>query len=170
MSESRFSFSFGPKLEDTLNDVIPSGAFYKTVTLTPKDDVFAESSETIFISLTNAPYYSAVPPIDIAVALSDNELVPPALSLRLASSTNGVFDLTLGSAATRLFNIEASSDFTEWHPFGPFGTLLTATNLTHLLDLMPTNAPYLFFRARQQDRADGGGGGIQLRFDGRSVC
>ncbi len=148
MSDSRLSFSFGPKLEDTLNDVIPSGAFYKTVTLTPKDDVFAEGSETIFISLTNAPYYSAVPPIDIAVALSDNELVPPALSLRLASSTNGVFDLTLGSAATRLFNIEASSDFTEWHPFG---TLLTATNLTYLLDLMPTNAPYLFFRARQQE-------------------
>jgi len=148
MSDSRLSFSFGPKLEHTLNDVIPSGAFYKTVTLTPKDDVFVEGSETISISLLNAPYYSAVPPINVLIAFSDNEPVPPALSLRLANPMNGVFDLTLGGAATRLFNIEASSDFTVWHSFG---TLLTATNLTHLLDLMPTNAPYLFLRARQQE-------------------
>jgi len=128
--------------------VIPTGAYSATVTVTPKDDVFVEGWETISISLTNTPYYSAVPATNVAITLSDNEPVPPPLGLRLANPTKDVFDLALGGAATRLFNIETSSDFNVWQPFA---TLLTATTTTHLLDVMPTNAPYLFFRARQQE-------------------
>jgi len=47
-----------------------------------------------------------------------------------------------------LFTIEASGNLSAWQPIA---TLLTVTNSTRLLDRMPTNAPQLFFRARQQD-------------------
>lgn len=128
--------------------VIPAGAFFTTVTVTPKDDVFVEGSEVISISLTNMPHYNVVPPIIGIVTLADNEPVPPPLGLGLASPTNGVFALSLDGAATRLFNIEASSDFSVWQPFA---SLLTVTNTARLLELMPTSPPYLFFRARGQD-------------------
>ena len=127
--------------------VIPAGAFSRTVMLTPKDDAFAEGSETISISLTITPYYNAVPATNIVITLSDNEMNPPTLNLGLVNPANGVLALTLDGPATRLFNVEASSDFSTWQPFA---NLLTFTNTARLLDFIPTNAPYLFFRARQE--------------------
>jgi hypothetical protein len=127
--------------------VISAGAFSATVTLTPRDDALAENPETISISLTNTSYYNATPATNVTVALSDNEPAPPSLSLQLVSPTDGLFDLTLSGAASRLFSIETSSNLSAWQPFT---SLLTVTNTTRLLDRMPTNAPHLFFRARQQ--------------------
>jgi len=128
--------------------VIPIGASSATVTLVPKDDAFVQGSETISISLTNTPYYSAVPATNLTVTISDDEPVPPPLSLRVTSPTNGVLDLTLDGPAIGLFNVETSSDFNLWQSFA---TLLTVANTARLFDLIPTNAPYLFFRARQQE-------------------
>ena len=97
--------------------VIPAGAFSATVTLTPGDDALAEGAETIWISLTNTSYYNAVPATTVAVTFSDNEPVPPSLSLQFVSPSNGLFDLTLSGAASRLFTIEASSNLSTWQPF-----------------------------------------------------
>jgi len=88
------------------------------------------------------------PAASVIVTLSDDEPAPPSLSLQLVSPTNGLFDLALNGAATRLFTIETSSNFNVWQPLT---TLLTISNATHLLDQMPTNAPHLFFRARKQE-------------------
>jgi hypothetical protein len=128
--------------------VIPAGAFSATRTLTPKDDSLSEGTESISISLTNTPYYSAAPATSVVVTLLDDEPVPPSLSLQLVSPTNGLFDLALSGAATRLFVIETSTNFNVWQPLT---TLLTISNATHFVDQMPTNAPSVFFRARQQE-------------------
>jgi hypothetical protein len=128
--------------------VIPAGAFSATVTLTPRDDALADGTETISISLTNTPYYNAGPATNLSVTLSDNEAAPPPLSLQLVNPTNGLIDLTLSGAATRLFTIETSSNFRTWQPFT---RMLTISNASEFLDRMLTNAPYLFFRARQQE-------------------
>jgi len=128
--------------------VIPAGAFSATRTPTPIDDPLSEGTESISISLTNTPYYNAAPATSVILTLSDNEPAPPSLSLQLVSLTNGLIDLTLSGAATRLFAIETSSNFNVWQPVT---TLLTISNATHFLDQMPTNAPHLFFRAREEE-------------------
>jgi hypothetical protein len=128
--------------------VIPAGAFSASVTLTPRDDALAEGSETISISLTNTSYYNATPATNVIVTLSDNEPVPPPLSLQLASPSNGLFDLTLSGPATRVLTVETSSNLMGWQPFA---TLLTVTNSVRLLDWMPANTPQLFFRAKLEE-------------------
>lgn len=126
--------------------VIPAGSSNATITLTPRDDAFIEGTETVSLSLFDTAGYNAGPGTNALVTLADNESAPPPLSLQLASPTNGLFDLTLTGAATRLFSIETSSNLTTWQSFA---SLVTVSNSGRLLDRMPTNVPMLFFRARE---------------------
>ena len=128
--------------------VIPTGSFTANISITPRDDTDAEGIEIVSLDIFDTAGYAAGPGTNAVIALIDNEPAPPPLNLRLASPVNGLFDLTLTGAATRLFAIETSSNLTGWQPFT---TLLTISNSTRLLDQMPTNAPHLFFRARQQE-------------------
>lgn len=125
--------------------VIPAGSFSTNVSLVPRDDTFAEGTETISISLTDTAYYNANPPTNLVFTLLDDEPAPPPLALELASPTNGQYALTLSGAATRVFDIEASRDLTTWEPFT---ILINATGTNRLTELINTNVPHLFFRAR----------------------
>ena len=100
------------------------------------------------LTLFDTAGYNARPGTNSLVTLADNESAPPLLSLQLSNPTNGLFDLTLTGPSTRLFSIETSSNFATWQSFA---TLLTVGNSVRLLDSMPTNAPNLFFRARQEE-------------------
>ena len=128
--------------------VVPAGSFTANITLTPQDDAFAEGAETVSLTLFDTAGYNAGPGTNVLVTLADNEPAPPPLGLQLISPTNGLFDLTLTGPATRLFSIETSSNLATWQSFA---TLLAVSNSARLLDRMPTNAPHLFFRARQQE-------------------
>jgi hypothetical protein len=126
--------------------VIPAGSSNASITLTPQDDAFIEGTETVSLSLFATAGYNAGPGTNALVTLADNESAPPPLSLQLISPTNGLFDLTLTGPATRLFSIETSSNLSTWQSFA---SLVTVSNSVRLLDRMPTNAPMLFFRARE---------------------
>ena len=126
--------------------VIPAGSSNANITLTPQDDAFVEGTETVSLSLFDTAGYNASPGTNALVTLADNESAPPPLSLQLISPTNGLFDLTLTGPATRLFSIETSSNLSTWQSFA---SLVTVSNSVRLLDRMPTNAPMLFFRARE---------------------
>jgi hypothetical protein len=126
--------------------VIPAGSSNANITLTPQDDAFVEGTETVSLSLFDTAGYNASPATNAVVTLADNESAPPPLSLQLISPTNGLFDLTLTGPATHLFSIETSSNLVAWQSFA---SLVTVSNSVRLLDRMPTNAPILFFRARE---------------------
>lgn len=126
--------------------VIPAGSFNANITLTPQDDAFVEGTETASLSLFDTAGYNAGLATNALVTLADNESAPPSLSLQLISPTNGLFELTLTGSATRLFSIETSTDLATWQSFA---SLVTVSNSVRLLDRMPTNAPMLFFRARE---------------------
>ena len=126
--------------------VIPAGSSNASITLTPQDDAFIEGTETVSLSLFDTTGYNAGPGTNALLTLADNESAPPSSSLQLTSPTNGLFDLTLTGPATRLFSIETSSNLATWQSFA---SLVTVSNSVRLLDLMPTNAPMLFFRARE---------------------
>ncbi len=125
--------------------VIPTGSSNANVTVTPREDSAVEGTETISLSLFDTAGYSASITTNLIVNLTDNESSPPVLSLGLITPAAGEFQLTLTGPATRAYNVEASANLADWQPFT---TLLTTTNRVRLVDLMPTNSVYLFFRAR----------------------
>lgn len=128
--------------------VIPAGSFNASIMLTPQDDVFVEGTETVSLSLFDTAGYNAGPGTNALMTLADNDSAPPPTSLQLISPTNGLFELTLTGPATRLFTIETSSNLATWQSFA---SLVTVSNSVRFLDQMPTNAPHLFFRVRQQE-------------------
>ena len=127
--------------------VIPAGSSNANITVTPRDDSAVEGSETVSVTLFDTASYNIGVGTNAVVTISDNEVAPPPLSLMLVSPASGQFELTLTGAATRVYAIEASANLDLWQAFT---MLLTTTNTARIVDSMPTNAPHLFFRARQQ--------------------
>lgn len=126
--------------------VIPAGAFFNNITLTPRDDAAAEGTETVELSLFDTTGYRLGASTSALVTILDNEPIPPRPSLQITSPANGMFELTLTGPATRLFEIETSVSLTNW---APITTLITSTNGTaRLTEATATN--HRFFRARQE--------------------
>lgn len=123
--------------------VIPAGSLSANVVVTPRDDLVAEGTETVAISLFDTPAYNSGG--DASITLMDNETAPPPARLSLAKAMSGQFELTLTGAATRLYAIEASSDLSSWQYLT---TLINPTGTNRLTDRI--DRPHLFFRARQE--------------------
>ncbi len=126
--------------------IIPAGSLNANIAVTPQEDLFAEGTETVSVTLFNTSGYDAGPGTNALVSLADNEAAPPPLSLRLTNPTTNLLDLTLTGPATRVFTLEASTNLVTWETFT---TLISTTNSARLIDLMPTNPSMLFFRARE---------------------
>lgn len=126
--------------------VVPAGSSNANITVTPREDSAVEGTEIISLALFDTAGYSASITTNLFVNLADNESSPPALSLDLIAPSTGEFQLTLTGAATRAYSVEASVNLVDWQTFT---MLVTTTNSVRLLDLLPTNSPYLFFRARE---------------------
>ena len=126
--------------------LIPAGASSAITILTPKDDSFAEGTESISLSLSTTASYNVGPGTNAFITLLDDEPPPPALNLRLATLPNAGYALTVAGAATRIVEIDVSSDLRTWQPLT---TMLNATGMNTLFDVLSPNDQALFFRARQ---------------------
>jgi hypothetical protein len=127
--------------------VIPAGAFSNNVVLTPINDVFAEGTESFSISITNTSYYNAGPQTNVTITLLDNDASPPPLSLQLVSPSSGKYEVTLTGAATQPYVVESSTDLSGWQPLT---TLIDEAGTVRLTEMIGTNSPQLFFRARPE--------------------
>jgi len=126
--------------------IIPAGSSNTNVRVTPREDSAAEGIETVSLTLFDTAAYSVGVGTNAVVNLADNEVSPPPLGLNIVNPSSGEFELTLTGPATRAYTLEASPDFNVWQAFT---VLLTTTNSARVVELMPTNSPYLFFRARE---------------------
>lgn len=125
--------------------VIPIGALSATVAVSPVDDSLSEGSETIWISIGDASHYSPGAGTNALLTLADNEVMPPALTLGLTLPGNGQYALNVSGAASRVVEIESSSDLTNWQPLT---TMINASGTNRFYETIANNSP-LFFRARQ---------------------
>ena len=127
--------------------VIPAGSSNTSIAVIPKDDVASEGNETVSLSLFETAGYNALTITNVSLTLSDNDPTPSTTFLDLRLPGAGQLELTLRGPATRAYTIEATPDFNAWQYLT---TLVNLTGTNWLHDVMPTNAPYLFFRARYE--------------------
>ena len=127
--------------------VIQAGASNASIAVVAKDDVASEGIETVRLSLFETTGYDALTTSNVSLTLSDNDAAPSPTLLNLKLPVPGQLELTLRGPATRAYTIEATSDFTSWQYLT---TLINVTGTNRLNDVVPTNAPYLFFRARYE--------------------
>ena len=127
--------------------VIPAGTNSTPITVTPKDDGAVEGDESVRLSLFDNTGYHVGPSTNAMALILDDELNVPPLGLKISSPAGGQFELTLNGPATRVCEIETSTDFISWQSLT---TLLNLTGTTRLTENVETNRPYLFFRARQE--------------------
>ncbi len=126
--------------------VIPAGAFNADIVVTPQDDLAAEGSEVLTLSLNDTAGYNASPSTNASIMISDNEPNPPPLALELTLPTAGELRLNLTGQATRLCDVQTSTDLNSWKLWT---TLINSNNVAQILEPLDTNAARLFFRARQ---------------------
>jgi hypothetical protein len=124
--------------------LIPAGSASASVTVVPADDTLAEGVENVSVSIASASYFSVVTTTNVSLTLADNEATPPALSLQLATGSSGQFVLTASGAATRVVEIETSSDLMNWQPLT---LMVNASGTNRLHETFGTSAQV--FRARQ---------------------
>lgn len=127
--------------------VFPAGASNADIIVTPQDDLAAEGSEVVILSLNDAAGYNAFPSTNASIAVSDNEPNPPPLALGLSFPTINELRLTLTGPATRLYDIHTSTDLNSWTPWT---TLINSNGVKQIFEPLDTNAARLFFRAQQQ--------------------
>ena len=94
--------------------LIPAGANSTGVTVTPIDDLWAEGTETISVSLFDSSYYNTSGSTNLSISLADNEPLPVPLSLQLNAAASSQYALTVTGPATRVVDIESSSNLTTW--------------------------------------------------------
>lgn len=128
--------------------VIPAGASGADIIVTPEDDLAAEGNETVTLALNEAASYNASPSPSASITISDNEPSPPSFALELSLPGSGELRLNLTGPATRLYDVQASSDFNSWTPWT---TLINSNGFAQILELLDTNVAPLFFRAKQAD-------------------
>ena len=121
----------------------PKGMASLTVNVTPTDDALAEGDEHLDVRLLESPAYQFIG-TGVRLTITDNETAPPPLTLALPN----IQELSFTAAASRLLRVESSADLINWLPFT---TLPSFTGTTRLTELAPTNAPFLFLRARAND-------------------
>ncbi len=122
---------------------IPAGASSATVTLIAEDDTISEGPEKISISLASTAFLNADPGTNVDVTLLDDEPNPPLPALQINNNSSSTYELIVTGPATRLYEIESSSDLTTWQPL----TTLVNWNGTGRLT-EEIQAGRLFFRAR----------------------
>src|SRR5207244_3187488 len=93
---------------------IPAGAYSTSVAVVAKDDALSEGTETITISLASTAFWDAGPTTNATLTLLDDEPDPPRPTLQISSDGSGRYDLTLTGAASRLYDLEASTDLMSW--------------------------------------------------------
>lgn len=127
--------------------VIPAGAASANIAVVPKEDAAAEGNETVTLSLYETSGYNALTTSNVSLTLSDNDATPSPTLLNLKLPLAGQLELSLRGPATRAYTIETTPDFTSWQYLT---TLINVSGTNRLNDVVPTNAPYLFFRARYE--------------------
>ena len=124
--------------------VIPAGATSATAVVTPLDDLLAEGTEIVSVTLGEASYYNLGASTNVTLTIADNEPAPPPLGLGLALTGNRGYALTVTGAATRVVDIETSTNLTSWESFT---TMINASGTNRLYETVGRTP--LFFRARQ---------------------
>ena len=123
--------------------LIPAGSVSASVLVSPIDDALAEGVENISVAIASASYFNAAA-TNVSLTLADNEAAPPALSVQLAAGAAGQFVLTAAGAATRVVEIETSSDLINWQPLT---AMVNASGTNRLYETFSASAQ--FFRAKQ---------------------
>src|SRR5207244_1297291 len=108
------------------------------------DDRLWPGTESVRLSRSSAAYYNLGPDTNVTVTLADNEAAPPALGLGLTLTWNGGYVLTVAGPATRVVDIETSSNLVTWQPLT---TMINASGTNRLYENVGNSR--LFFRARQ---------------------
>jgi hypothetical protein len=126
--------------------VIPAGAPSTTVAVTPLNDALAEGTESVSVAIGGTSHYNAGASTNAALSIADDEAAPPLLKmdLALALTGSGGYELTVMGAASRVVDIESSSDLVSWQPLT---SMINASGTNRLFEAI-IGSP-LFFRARQ---------------------
>ena len=125
--------------------VIPTGAASATVAVSPVDDGLAEGTETVSVSVANSSHYNAGLGTNANLTIADNEAAPPGLAVGLTLPAAGQYALTVKGTATRVVDIESSSNLFSWQPLA---TMINAGGTNRLYEAIQNSASF-FFRARQ---------------------
>ena len=125
--------------------LIPAGSASATVPLTPLNDGLREGTENVSVGIEGTSHYNAGAGTNVVLSIADDESAPPALSVGLGLAGNGMYALTATGAASRVVNIESSSDLATWLPLT---SMINASGTNRLYEAMQGN-PWLYFRARQ---------------------
>lgn len=128
--------------------VIPAGTSNADIIVTPQDDLAAEGSEVVTLSLNDSAGYNASPSANASITISDNEPNPPPFALGLSLPTAGELRLTLTGPATRLYDVHASTDLNSWKPRT---MLINSNGFAQIIEPLDTNSARLFFRAQQAE-------------------
>jgi hypothetical protein len=124
---------------------IPAGAFSASVTVTPIDDSLQEGDESVSIALAPGANYDTGAVTNTLMNIADNEAAPPSLAVGMTSPGPGKYALSVVGAASRVVEIESSSNLKDWQPLT---AMINASGTNRLYESFWTNA-FLFFRARQ---------------------
>ncbi|MEO6182798.1 MAG: galactose oxidase-like domain-containing protein [Verrucomicrobiota bacterium] len=125
--------------------VIPAGTNSATVTISPKDDTYAEGDENVRLSIFDNTGYHVGTATNATALILDDEINVPPFRLEMNRAASGQFQLTLNGPASRISDIETSTNFTAWQFLT---TLNNITGTTFLTENLGTNR--LFFRARHE--------------------
>jgi len=125
--------------------LIPAGLASTIVPVTPLNDTLAEGTENVSITIGETSHYNAGAPTNVVLSIADDEAAPPALSVGLGLAGSGMYALSAVGAASRVVDIESSSDLVTWQRFT---SMINASGTNHVFE--PIGAGAVFFRANQQ--------------------
>ena len=128
--------------------LIPAGAAFANVTISPIDDSFAEGDETVSVSLYDTAGYNVGASTNALVNLLDNDTNVPPLALQISSPPTNRFELMLTGPANRLVEIQASTNLTSWESWT---TLVNSNGTARVIEAIPANHPHWSFRALQKN-------------------